>query len=152
MKGSDPPVEFLRHALATLAYRAGKVVRDAPPEFGAFRIGPTTRTPAEILAHLGDLLDWSLSLASGQNAWKKSTPQNWNAEVVRFSRALSRLDRHLADAGLACSAERLFQGPIADALTHVGQIAMLRRLAGAPVSGENFFEAEISVSVPKEVP
>ena len=152
MKGSDPPVEFLRHALATLAYRAGKVVRDAPPEFGAFRIGPTTRTPAEILVHLGDLLDWSLSLASGQNVWKKSTPQNWNAEVVRFSRALSRLDRHLADAGLVCSAEKLFQGPIADALTHVGQIAMLRRLAGAPVSGENFFEAEISVSVPEEVP
>jgi hypothetical protein len=152
VKGSDPAVGFLRHALATVAYRAGKVVRDAPPGFGAFRIGPATRTPVEILAHLGDLLDWSLSLASGQNVWKKSTPQSWDAEVDRFSRALSRLDRHLADAGLACSAERLFQGPIADALTHVGQLAMLRRLAGAPVSGENFFEAEISVSGPKEAP
>jgi hypothetical protein len=87
----------------------------------------------EILAHIGDVLDWSLSLAAGQHVWKKSTPQSWEPEVDRFLDTLSRLDQRLAGAGLACSAEKLFQGPIADALTHVGQMAMLRRLAGFPL-------------------
>jgi hypothetical protein len=143
MEVIDPAVGFLRHALATLAYRADKVFRGAPSDFGSLRIGPSTRTPAEILAHIGDVLDWSLSLAAGQRVWKKSTPESWEAEVDRFLDTLSRLDQQLAGAGLACSAEKLFQGPIADALTHVGQIAMLRRLAGAPVAAENYFEADI---------
>jgi hypothetical protein len=41
-------------------------------------------------------------------------------------------------------AEALFQGPIADALTHVGQLAMQRRLTGAPTRGENFFVAVVT--------
>jgi uncharacterized protein len=149
VEGIDPAVGFLRHALATLAYRATKFLRGAPSDFGSLRIGPSTRTPVEILAHIGDLLDWSLSLAAGQRVWKKSTPQSWEAEVDRFFDTLSRLDQRLAGAGLACSAEKLFQGPVADALTHVGQIAMLRRLAGAPVAAENYFEADIVVSEPR---
>jgi hypothetical protein len=136
---------LLRHTLATLAYRGGKTLRGSPPGFGAFRVAEGTRTPEQILAHIGDLLDWALGLARGRHAWKDSAPLPWEREVERFFRCAGRLDEYLASgASLGCSAERLFQGPIADALTHVGQIAMLRRLSGAPVKGENYFKAEIA--------
>ena len=135
---------MLRHTLATLAYRGGKAVRGAPAEFARFRAAPGTRTPAEILAHIGDLLDWALSLANGSQKWRDSTPLEWEAEVARFFTALEALDARLASGEApAAPEERLFQGPIADALTHVGQIAMLRRMSGAPMKGENYFVAEI---------
>ena len=137
--------EMLRHTVATLAYRGGKAVRDVPPNVASFRIGERTRTPAEILAHVGDLLDWALSLAQGERRWNDSAPLPWELEAARFFAGLARLDALLeSDEPLAVPAEKLFQGPIADALTHVGQIAMLRRLAGAPVRGENYFLAEIA--------
>ena len=56
----------LRHALATLAYRGARALRNAPPEFGDFRMGEKSRTPAAILAHVGDLMDWGLSIANGK--------------------------------------------------------------------------------------
>jgi hypothetical protein len=143
---SDPKRELLRHTLATLAYRGGKAVRGAPPEFAAYRAGETSRTPAQILAHMGDLLDWSLSVAKGKEAWFNSTPLAWEQEVERFFAALERFDAYLAaDEPLHESAEKLFQGPIADALTHVGQIAMLRRMAGFAMKGENYHRAEIAI-------
>lgn len=135
---------LLRHTVATLAYRGGKAVRGAPPEFASLKVGATTRTPADILAHIGDLLDWAGSLARGQQRWNNSTPLAWDDEVRRFFGALQALDAQLAGREpLACPEEKLFQGPIADALTHVGQITMLRRLGGAPVKGENYFKADI---------
>jgi hypothetical protein len=137
--------DLLRHALATLAYRGGKALRGAPPEFARFGLAEKTRTPEAILAHIGDLMDWALGLARGQHAWKSSTPRPWHAEVARFFEAVARLDAQLASGEpLGCPPGRLFQGPIADAFTHVGQIAMLRRLAGAPVKGENYFKADIA--------
>ena len=142
---ADRRIEFLRHALATLAYRGGKTLRGAPAEFAAFSAGGTTRTPVQIVAHLGDLLDWALSLAEGKQAWSDSPPLPWEQGAARFFAALEALDRRLSsELPLACPAERLFQGPVADALTHVGQIALLRRLAGCPVRGENYFVAEIN--------
>ncbi len=136
--------EMLRHTLATLAYRGGKAVRDAPAAFAAFKAGPTTRTPAEILAHVGDLLDWALAMARGPAAWHDSPPLPWPQEVARFHEGLQALDAQLAsEAPLATEPEILFQGPVADALTHVGQLTLLRRLAGAPVRGENYARAEI---------
>jgi hypothetical protein len=136
---------LLRHTLATLAYRGGKTLRGAPGTFAGFRAAEETRTPAEILAHIGDLLDWALSLAKGKQAWNNSQPLPWDEEVQRFHAGLTALDAFLAsDAPLACTAEKLFQGPIADALTHIGQIAMLRRMAGSPVRPENYFQAEIT--------
>jgi hypothetical protein len=136
---------LLRHAVATLAYRGARAARGAPPEFASFHAASSTRTPAEILAHVGDLLDWALSLCRGQEAWKNSPPLPWKDGVARFHEGLARLDSALAAAGpLECPAEKLFQGPIADALTHVGQISMLRRMAGTPVRGENFFRADIA--------
>jgi hypothetical protein len=143
MPTEDPGM--LRHTLATLAYRGGKAVRGAPPEFGDFEAGPQTRTPGQILAHVGDLLDWALCLADGRHEWHESKPLPWDQEVARFFRGLKALDDRLGSGKpLGFPAERLFQGPIADALTHVGQIAMLRRMAGHPVRGENYFKAEIA--------
>lgn len=136
---------LLRHTLATLAYRGGKVLRGAPAEFADFRAGETTRTPAQILAHIGDLLDWALSLADGNEAWHNSPALSWKQGTARFFAALGTFDKRL-DSGvpLAAAEEGLFQGPIADALTHVGQIAMLRRLAGCPIRGENYHRAGIT--------
>ena len=142
MEGDIP---MLRHTAATLAYRGGKVMRGAPAEFAAFRATPGTRTPGEIVAHIGDLLDWALALCEGRHVWRDSPPLAWDQGMARFFAALEALDRRLAsDAPLACPAGKLFQGPIADALTHVGQIAMLRRMAGAPMRGENYFVADIA--------
>ena len=134
---------MLRHTLATLAYRGGKAVRGAPASFAESRSG--TRTPIAILAHVGDLLDWALQLARGQEVWKDAAPLPWEQEVGRFFAGLKAFDDYLAsDAHLGFPAEKLFKGPIADALTHVGQIAMLRRMSGAPMRGENYFKAEIA--------
>jgi hypothetical protein len=141
---TDSGRELLRHIVATLAYRGGKVLRDAPPSFASLRIGEKTRTPVEILAHIGDLLDWTFCLAKGEHRWNNSTPRDWDREVARFFESLARFDALLvSDEPLASSPEKLFQGPIADALTHVGQMALLRRLGGLPVRGENYFRADI---------
>jgi len=136
---------LLRHALATLAYRGAKAFRDPPPGFEAFRAAPGSRSAGEILAHIGDLLDWGLALALGRHTWKDSPSLPWAEGVARFHTALERFDSALAaPAGLGLSAEQLFQGPIADAFTHVGQIALLRRLASSPVKGENYAKADIA--------
>lgn len=141
---SDPARQFLRHTLATVAYRGGKALRSAPHSFATFHIGDKTRTPAQILAHMGDLFDWALSIAQGKQAWKDSTPLPWNAEVDRFFAAIQKFDDYLASSEpLHGSAEGLFQAPVADALNHVGQLAMLRRLAGSPILGENYLKADI---------
>src|ERR1700704_4803136 len=141
----DPERQLLRHTGATVAYRGGKALRGSPEHFASFHIGDKTRTPAQILAHMGDLFDWALSIAQGQQTWHDSTPLPWSAEIERFFAAVKKFDDYLAsDEPLQGSAEGLFQGPVADALNHVGQIAMLRRLAGSPVKGENYFRAEIS--------
>ena len=143
-KETDSGTELLRHTLATLAYRGGKAVREAGADFPSFRIAEQGRTPLEILAHIGDLMDWGLSIAKGKQTWNNATPQGWDQEVERFFKALHEFDDYLASAEtLACTPQALFQGPIADALTHVGQIAMLRRLAGTPMRGENYFQADI---------
>ena len=141
---NDSKREMLRHTVATLAYRGAKAVRDAPDSFASFKASPTTRTPAEILAHIGDLLDWALSIAQGNETWHNSEPVPWPEEIARFHTALARFDDCLAsDAELKASCERMFQGPIADALTHVGQLTMLRRIAGDPMRGENYSRAKI---------
>ena len=135
---------LLRHTIATLAYRGGKTLRGAPQGFEGFKAGPRTRTPGEILAHIGDLLEWATSLGQGEPVYRESKPQPWELETKRFFECLKAFDAFLAsDAPLGHPPEKLFQGPIADALTHVGQIGMLRGLAEGPVKGENYFKAAI---------
>ena len=142
----DPKREMLRHTLATVAYRGGKAVRNAPAGFAEFRGCDGMRTPGQILAHIGDLFDWGLSIAKGQQAWNDSKPLAWDAEVARFFASLKAFDDFLASGEpLQAPAEKLFQGPIADALTHVGQISILRRMSEAPVKAENYYRADIVV-------
>lgn len=146
---------LLRHTVATLAYRAGKALRGAPPTFASFEASPGTRTPVQILAHMGDLLDWALGLADGKYEWHDSDPLPWDREVGRFFGALQALDRRLAsEEPLGYEAEKIFQGPVADALTHTGQLTMLRRMAGTPVRGESYFRADIVTGRvgPEQVP
>jgi hypothetical protein len=136
--------ELLRHTVATLSYRGGKAISNAPADFKDFRFADGSRTPGEILAHIGDLLDWALSIAVGKQTWHNSAPLRWEDETARFFAALKAFDSYLAsDEPLHAPVEKLFQGPIADALTHIGQIAMLRRMAGNPIKGENYFKAVI---------
>ena len=137
---------FLRHTLATIAYRGAKAIRNVGPDFAEYRPAETSRTPAKILAHIGDLMEWALAMSEGRREWYDSFPLSWEKERERFFATVKKIDDYLAsDKPLHAPAEKLFQGPIADALTHVGQIAMLRRMAGVPIKGENYFVAEITV-------
>ncbi len=116
----DASRTMLRHTLATLAYRGGKALRDVPPGFVDF--------------------------SAGRSHWRDTEVLPWEQGVARFFDELARFDAFVAsESPLAVRAEKLFQGPVADALTHVGQIALLRRMAGAPVRGENYFLAKIAV-------
>lgn len=135
--------QFLRHAVATLAYRAGKVVRDAPADFGDVRASASSRSAAEILGHMVDLLAWGERLARGEYRWEAGGVTDWPTAATRFFDGLAALDRALAETTAAFSPEVLFQGPIADALSHTGQLAMLRGLAGAAIRPESYARATI---------
>ena len=130
--------------VATVAYRGGLAIVDAPESFALFQAHETTRTPGEILAHIGDLLEGSLYLLKGEMVFLTSTPLPWKEEITRFFSAIKNLDSYLAsDAPLARPVEKLVQGPIGDALTHVGQIVILRRMSGNPIRSAAYFTAEI---------
>ena len=136
--------QFLRHANATIAYRGAKALRGAPPEFARFKAGPTTRTPLEILTHIGDLLEVSAARLRGPAQWKEASPDTWERQTARFHAALASIDEALAaDAAIEVALDKWYQGPLADALTHVGPLAMLRRMYGAPMKGEAYFFADI---------
>ena len=134
--------ELFRHTLATLAYRAARALENAPESFAGF--DGARRTPLQVLAHMGDLFDWALSMAEGNQRWHNAEPLSWAEEQRRFFSALQAFDAYLTSGErIHAPLERLFQGPVADALTHVGQLAMLRRLAGCPIRGENYYVAEV---------
>jgi len=138
--------QFLRHTVATAAYRGGKAIANVPVGFADFKAAETTRTPLQILAHIGDLFDWALTMAHGKTVWNDAKPLDWDAESGRFFAAIKAFDDFLASGEpIACPIEKLFQGPVADALTHIGQINLLRRMSEAPVRGENYFTAEIEI-------
>jgi hypothetical protein len=139
----DEKRDLLRHCLAALAYRAARALEDAPDSFAHF--AGAGRRPVEILAHMGDLFDWALSIAEGKERWCRSEPRTWAQEERRFFAALAAFDAFLASRKrLRAPVERLLQGPVADALTHTGQLAMMRRLAGSPIRGESFYDAAIA--------
>ena len=145
---TDPAREMLRHTVATLAYRGAKAIRGAPDGFGDFQASPTSRTPSQILSHICDLMDWALSQARGKQVWTDTTPGTWADDSERFFVALRLLDDYLASAEpLAFEPGQIFQGAVADALTHVGQINFLRRMFGNPVRGENYFRADITTGL-----
>jgi hypothetical protein len=139
-------LELLRHTTSTLAYRAGKAMRGAPASFADFKAGPTSKTPVQIVAHMGDLFDWAYCLVQGEWKWNNSAPLPWDQEVARFFATLTKFDTALASGQpIKIELTKLIQGPIADALTHTGQLAMLRRLAGCPMKGESYARADIVI-------
>ena len=142
----DEKRELLRHTLATLAYRAARALDGAPDSFAGF--AGAGRMPVQILAHMGDLFEWALSAALGAERWQTAQPRQWAEEQRRFFDSLKAFDSYLASDGeLKAPVERLMQGPVADALTHVGQLAMMRRLSGSPTMGENFYVAAVKEGV-----
>jgi hypothetical protein len=152
----DPALTTLRQLAATLGYRAAKVLRDAPPDFGAKSFGDATRQPVKIVAHMADLMTWGVSIANGGYAWKPAGGDDWTTEVNRFFAGLAELDAAIAaDGEFKGSIDKLIQGPFADALTHVGQLAMLRGMAGTPVRPESYAKAIITagrVGLDQEAP
>ena len=156
MSTTDPARIALRQMAATLAYRAAKVLRDVPPDFAHRSFGDATRQPIRILAHMGDLMSWGVSMAGGGKEWKPAGGDDWNTEMHRFFSGLASFDAALAaDGEFKGSIEKLIQGPLADALTHVGQLAMLRGMAGAPVRPESYARAIITagrVGLDQEAP
>lgn len=135
---------MLRHLVATLAYRSSKVLRDTPSRFATMSVGPSARRPVQIVAHMADLMTWAVGLAQGEYVWKAEGSDDWEVEVARFFDRLAALDRELESRELPRDAiEKLIQGPLADALTHVGQLALLRGISGSPVRPESYARAEI---------
>jgi hypothetical protein len=140
----DEKRELLRHTLAALAYRAARALDGAPESFADF--DGAGKRPVRILAHMGDLFDWALSMAEGDQRWAPAPPRGWAEEKQRFFAALTAFDAYLASSEpMHAPLERLLQGPVTDAFTHVGQLAMMRRLAGSPTRGENFYVAAVAV-------
>jgi len=138
--------DLLRHTLATLAYRAEKALRDAPPAFGAFRLAEGSRTAVEIVSHMGDLMDWGERMARGEYSWEPKPTDYWAVACDRFFASIGSFDRALASSTFEKYPPGvIFQGPIADALTHVGQISIMRGAAGAAVRPESYARADIAV-------
>jgi len=142
---SDPQRQLIRHLLATLAYRTAKALREAPESFADYQAPGGVKTPVRVLAHMGDLMEWALRMVQGDKEWREATPLPLVPESERFFATLKGLDEFLASDAALQSVERLVQGPIVDAITHAGQLAMLRRQAGAPIRAEAYFISEIAV-------
>ena len=141
----DERRELLRHFLAALAYRTQKALRGAPPGFDAFSAGGGVRTPIQLVRHMTSVLGYARTHFIGGHYWPE-TLSTFDEEIVRFHEMLGTLAQHLRNGDVlldGMTEERLLQGPFSDAMTHAGQLALLRRLAGAPVPPENFIVAEI---------
>jgi len=139
--------DLLLHFLAAIAYRSRKALRDAPESYPDFSAGNRSRTPVEILRHMTSLMGYARTYFEGGSYPRKPEPRpTFREEVSRFHEELERLAGVLEEVEMLEdeTAERLLQGPLADAMTHVGQLAYLRRLAGAPVPPENFFRADVT--------
>jgi hypothetical protein len=136
--------ELLRHTVATLAYRSEKVLRDVPAGFDAMRLSPSSRSALEIVSHLGDLMDWGERMARGEYLWEPRPSSEWVAACDRFFRSVKALDEAIGQGSLdKYPVEMIFQGPIADAFTHIGQLSIMRGVAGGTVRPESYAKAEI---------
>ncbi|HUR96717.1 MAG TPA: hypothetical protein VMZ26_01490 [Pyrinomonadaceae bacterium] len=141
----DDKRHMLRHFLAALAYRTQKAVRGAPDSFADFEAGNDVRTPKELVRHITSVLGYARTFFIGGEYRPEPLP-TFRDEIQRFHAMLADLGEHLTDGTplRALTEEQLLQGQFSDAMTHVGQLAMLRRLHGDPVRSENFIHAAIS--------
>lgn len=141
----DAKRSLLRHFLAALAYRGANVLGSAPPAVAEFRPHPSVRNPREILNHINGVLTYAHSFLVPCDSTQPPLA-DWSTEVERFFDVLARLDASLAagEALREVSEERLLQGPLADAMLHLGQIGIFRRMAGSPVASENYVFADVA--------
>lgn len=139
--------KLLQHFLAALAYRTQKALRGAPERYGDFRIGENVRTPHELIWHMTGVIGYARTMLHG-GSFKPPRLDTFADEITRFHETLAALHEDFGDASLAAriSDEQFLQGPLSDAMTHAGQLAMLRRLTGSPVASENFIFAKIDAS------
>lgn len=136
--------ELLRHFLAAIAYRTQKALRGAPDHYPTFNAGNRVRTPAELIRHMTALMGYVRTFFQGGTYPMKPEPlASFQDEVARFHSTIESVGDLLASEPCALTTEQLLQGPFADTMTHVGQLAMLRRLADSPVAPENFIYADI---------
>jgi hypothetical protein len=141
----DASNQWLRHTLATLAYRAEKALRNAPQDFAEYRASPRSRSALGLVAHLGDLMEWAVRMTRGEMRWRPVPQTSWPGANDRFFTGLADLDAALANEPPECLPhEIIFQGPIADALTHIGQLNMMRGMHGTPVRPESYARASIT--------
>lgn len=143
---SDTKRSLLRHFLAALAYRGANVLGSAPENVGDFRPADSVRSPREILNHVNGVLTYAHSFLVPYDSTVLPHAE-WDVEVARFFDVLERLDASLAagETLREVSEEQLLQGPLADAMLHLGQIGIFRRMAGAPVAAENYLRTDIVV-------
>src|SRR5436190_759611 len=136
---------MLMHFLGALAYRTQKALRGAPRKFADFQAGGGVRTPNELVRHMASVLGYARTFFVGGNYWPEPL-ETFEAEIDRFHEMLADLRKLLDDDTplIGTTEERMLQGPFSDAMTHAGQLAMLRRLHGAPVPSENFILADVS--------
>ncbi len=141
----DEQRKMLMHFLAALAYRTQKALRGASPEFANFSAGGKVRTPLELVRHMDSVLGYARTFIIG-GSYRPPQTADFAEAIASFHQVVEDLARHL-DAGSkmhGITPEVMLQGPFSDAMTHAGQLAMLRRLAGDPVPPENFIYATIS--------
>jgi hypothetical protein len=138
---------LIQHFLAALAYRTQKALRYAPPEFASFSAGQSVRTPHELVNHMNSVLGYAGTFFLGGSYRAPQLPE-FAAEVERFHETLTNLARlvEIESEWQSITPEQLLQGPLSDAMTHAGQLAMLRRLSGHPIPPENFVFAEIEAA------
>lgn len=138
---------LLRHYLATLSYRTTLALKNAPANYPELEIGKNVRKPLEILNHITFLMAYTINCYKELNLDEYRNIHNWETEIQRFYNTIEELDRILQEETLPLSrtGEQLLQGPLADAMTHVGQLTMLRRLANEPVPYENYMDADIEI-------
>lgn len=148
MATPDARTELLRHLVATIAFRATVALRDFPEAATDTAPADGGRTPRALLAHLADVMQWSALLVRGAGRPRRTSDEVWGAAADRFYRGLAELDAALADgASPALDVDALVHGPLADALTHVGQLLLLRRLAGAPAAPQRYLTADVRTGV-----
>ena len=148
MPTTDARTELLRHLVATIAFRATVALRGFPEAAAATPPADGARTPLELLAHLADLMQWSALLVRGEGRPRRAVDGSWQAAEARLYAGLAALDAALTDASTpSYDADALVHGPLADALTHVGQLLLVRRLAGAPAERQRYLTADVRTGV-----
>ena len=141
---SPDTTRILRHLVATIAFRASRALRDTPEDFESVRLAEGGMTARELLLHLSNVMSFALATVSGTERIRHDAVK-WPQEVERFYSLLAQIDTRLAEGAsvLAGMDLKLVQGPLADALTHVGQLHAMRRMTGSPVPPTNYIQVEV---------